>query len=100
MTEKVNRLGFTLGVMIGVLGNFVASFFVEAIRAIADKHLESIPAWIWATLFIVFSGVFFHFTKIAWREIFGMHSEKRLNIAAIMFFIAGIVLIITDIANV
>jgi hypothetical protein len=99
MTNKHDRLGFTIGILIGVLGNFVVSFFVEAIKAIPAKHQESLPTWAWSILFIVFSLAFFYLAKTALREVFGAQILKRINIATVAFVITGVILIVTDVAG-
>jgi len=91
---KRDVLSFFVGIMIGILGNFLVSTAIEMSKAIFE---ESNFLWYWALMFI-FSSVFtFQLIKWAVRRLGIAQRELRaFDIATIILVLLGIFVIVWD----
>lgn len=88
---------FFVGIMVGILGNFLVSTTIEIAKATFEKGNISDILWYWALMFIISSVFTFQLTKWAVRR-FGI-AERELrafDIATIILVLLGFFVIVWD----
>jgi len=93
--KKRERYSFFAGVLIGVLGNFLASFFIEALKTFTNSP------WVWAVGFVLFSIGFGYISRETLREAFDaprtiLRAIDRLTVG---FIIVGFIMIVWNFAG-
>lgn len=91
MTTRRDAFSFYLGIMVGVIGNFLVSSIFEFSKAILEKANWNILFY-WAIMFIVSSIAFFQTTKLAMgRFEIPPSLPQAFNIATVICIVLGII---------
>jgi len=99
MTAKdKERLYFIGGILVGVFGNFMVSFFIEAFKAIGEHYQQPILGYNWAFLSMISAFAVFSFSKILLRRVFETPEPliRAVDRLSIVFILASIILMLFD----
>lgn len=90
MTIRRETLSFYLGIMVGVIGNFLVSSIFEFSKAMFQRAEANMMLY-GALMFIVSSVAFFQATKMALRLLNVEVSLRMFDVATIVCVVLGLI---------
>jgi hypothetical protein len=94
MNRESEAFLFFVGIIIGVMGNFLVSTMVEMVNRLWQRipYFDTLPYW--AGLFIAASLIFFQLSKMAMRRLGIQHGLGAFDWACVFCTILGIIAIV------